>query len=88
MSTPTLPDAAITVKDLFLEMKGLREDLTRVLIHMQSVDTRNENADRFHVDCEARLRGLERFRYTLAGLSILGGGISGYIGYVLGHFVH
>jgi hypothetical protein len=29
---------------------------------MEKVDTRNEAADRMHIDYEARLRALERFR--------------------------
>jgi hypothetical protein len=83
-----LPNGSITVKDLFLELKGLREDLTRVLVHMESVDTRNAAADKAHADFEARIRVLERFRYTLAGLAVVGGSVAGYVGYVLGHYVH
>jgi hypothetical protein len=83
-----LPSGSITIKDLFLEMQGLRADLTRVLTHMERVDTRNETADKMHADFETRLRLLERFRYTLAGLAVLGGVGSGYLGYLLGHFVH
>lgn len=83
-----VPEAMVTAKDLLDELKGLRQDLTRVLVHMESVDTRNANADRLHADYEARLRVLERFRYTLAGLAVIGGTAAGYVGYVLGHFVH
>lgn len=39
-------------------------------------------------DHETRIRLLERFRYTLLGGSILAGGISGYVGYLLGHINH
>lgn len=35
-------------------------------------------------DHEARLRILERFRYTLAGIALVAGGLSGYIGYLVG----
>lgn len=87
MSTP-LPDGLITVKDLFLELKGLRDDLTRVLVHMEAVDTRNTAADRAHLDYEARLRALETFRYKLAGASLIGGVGAGWVGYILGHYVH
>jgi len=87
MTTP-IPDGSITVKDLFLELKGLREDLTRVLVHMEAVDTRNTAADRMHLDYESRLRALETFRYKLAGLSVLGGVGAGWVGYILGHYVH
>ncbi len=87
MTTP-IPDGSITVKDLFIELKGLREDLTRVLVHMEAVDTRNTAADRAHSDYETRLRALETFRYKLAGLSVLGGVGAGWVGYILGHYVH
>lgn len=83
-----IPDGSITVKDLFLELKGLREDLTRVLTHMERVDTRNEAADRSHADYETRLRALETFRYKLAGVSLIGGVGAGWVGYLLGHAVH
>lgn len=39
-------------------------------------------------DHENRLRKLEQFRYTLAGLTIVGGAASGYVGYIIGHVVH
>ncbi len=87
MTTP-IPDGSITVKDLFLELKGLREDLTRVLVHMEAVDTRNTAADRAHTDYETRLRALETFRYKLAGLAVIGGVGAGWVGYILGHYVH
>lgn len=83
-----LPRGDITVKDLFLELQGLRGDLTRVLTHMERVDTRNEAADRAHTDYEIRLRALETFRYKLAGISVVGGVGAGWVGYLLGHFVH
>lgn len=70
------------------ELQGLRGDLTRVLTHIERVDTRNEAADRAHADYEARIRALERFRYGLAGLSMIGGTLAGWLGYLLGHAVH
>ena len=39
-------------------------------------------------DHEARIRALERFRFTLAGLSIVGGIVAGAIGYWVGHVLH
>jgi hypothetical protein len=38
-------------------------------------------------DHESRIRSLERFRYTLAGGSFLGGVLAGFIGYFVGHLV-
>ena len=39
-------------------------------------------------DHEARIRALERFRFTLAGLSIIGGIAAGAVGYWIGHVLH
>jgi hypothetical protein len=39
-------------------------------------------------DHEARLRALERFRWTLVGASLFGGMLSGFAGYLLSHLVH
>lgn len=60
-----IPAGAVTAKDLYDELSGLRRDLTRLLTHMERVDTRNETADRLHTDHESRLRALERWRYAL-----------------------
>ena len=79
---------AVTIGDLYRELVGMRSDLTRVLAHQEATDLINRSADQIHADHEARLRILERFRYTLAGLAAVGGGVMGYVGYVLGHYVH
>lgn len=39
-------------------------------------------------DHETRIRSLERFKWTISGMSFLGGLISGAVGYWLGHVVH
>lgn len=39
-------------------------------------------------DHEFRIRSLERFKWTITGMSFLGGLISGGIGYWLGHLIH
>lgn len=38
-------------------------------------------------DHESRLRALERFRFTIAGASVFGGALSGFVGYWVGHLV-
>ena len=38
-------------------------------------------------DHEFRIRALERFRFTLAGLSVVGGVAAGTVGYWIGHVV-
>jgi len=83
-----LVPGTVTIADLYRELVGMRSDLTRVLTHQEAIDTRNISADRIHADMEARLRVLERFRYTLVGVCVVLSGASGYIGYLLGHAVH
>ena len=39
-------------------------------------------------DHESRIRGLERFKYKIAGLSLFGGMISAIAGYWIGHILH
>lgn len=83
-----LAPGAVTIADLYREMVGMRADVIKALTRIEVLDTRNTSADAIHADVEARLRVLERFRYTLAGLAIIGGAGAGWAGYLLGHFVH
>lgn len=77
------PDAVITLKDVYTQV-------TMLVGHMQAVDTRNALADQLHIDHEARLRALERWRYTLpasvvasvvVGLGSLGTALAALIGH-------
>jgi hypothetical protein len=86
MSDPVL--GGVTIGDLYRELVGMRSDLTRVLAHQEATDLINRSAEQIHADHETRLRALERFRYTLAGLAVIGGAASGWAGYLFGHFVH
>jgi hypothetical protein len=79
---------SVTIGDLYRELVGMRSDLSRVLAHQEATDLINRSADQIHADHETRLRALERFRFTLGGLAIVGGAVSGYVGYLLGHFAH
>lgn len=83
-----LPPGNVTIADIYREMVGMRSDVVRALTRIEVLDVRNVDADRLHTDHEARLRGLERFRYTLGGLALIGGAVAGYVGYLLGHFAH
>ena len=78
----------VTVGDLFREISGLRQDVTKALTRIEVID--NERADQKVTlgDYEQRLRALERFRFTVAGVSIVGGVGAGWIGYLLGHAIH
>ena len=79
---------SVTIGDLYRELVGMRSDLSRVLAHQEATDLINRGAEQIHADHEARLRALERFRFTLGGLAIVGGAAAGYVGYILGHAVH
>jgi hypothetical protein len=83
-----LSTGTVTIGDLYRELVGMRSDLTRVLAHQEATDLINRSADAIHADHETRIRMLERFRYTLAGLAVIGGAASGWVGYLLGHYVH
>lgn len=39
-------------------------------------------------DHENRIRALERFKWTIGGLALAGGVVSGAIGYWIGHIIH
>jgi hypothetical protein len=79
---------SVTIGDLYRELVGMRSDLSRVLAHQEATDLINRGAEQIHADHETRLRALERFRFTLGGLAVVGGAVAGWVGYVLGHYVH
>jgi hypothetical protein len=76
--TAPLPAGTVTIADLYRELTGMRADVTRALTRIEVIDSRD-------TDHEARIRILERFRYTLMGVAVVVGAGSGYIGYLLGH---
>ena len=78
----------VTTADLYRELVGMRSDLTRVLAHQEATDLINRGAEQIHADHEARIRALERFRYTLVGVAIVIGAGGDLIAYFLGHAVH
>ena len=83
-----LAPGSVTIADLYRELIGMRNDINKALTRIEVLDTRHTDIDQLGRDHESRLRALERFRYTLAGMAVLGGAASGYIGYLLGHFAH
>lgn len=83
-----LQPGTVTVADLYREMSGMRAEVGSALTELKVIAERNKGADQIHTDHETRIRMLERFRWTLAGVSLAGGGIAGYIGYLLGHVRH
>jgi hypothetical protein len=69
---PAEPIATVSVLDLFARVVEIQVALGAINERLSDIP-----------DHESRIRLLERFRYTLAGLSIIGGGFAGYIGYLL-----
>ena len=69
------------------DVSALRSDVTKALTHIEVIDVRNQASDEIHRDFEARIRILERFRFTLAGLSVVGGILAGAAGYFVGHMI-
>lgn len=84
-----IPAGAVTTADLYRELVGMRQDVVRALERLAAVDARNVKADTTHADHEARLRSLERFRFTLlgaaAGCSALASTLGTVIGVALTH---
>lgn len=66
----SIPDGAvvITTKEIYEELKGIRSDLQKVA---ETLPSHRETLD----DHEDRIRGLERAKWMVAGVSaFLGGG--------------
>jgi hypothetical protein len=60
MATPQGPPSSnIGLADVYRVLMDLQNTLTRVVTHMERIDTRNEYADKLHNDFEARLRVIE-----------------------------
>lgn len=68
-----LPAGIVTVADLYRELVGMRGDIGAAMVKIEVINTRDQDAARVDADHEARLRTLERFRYTLLGASTLVG---------------
>ena len=62
---------------------------TQVAVVAAKQDNLKDQIDRLPLaDHEARLRALERFKWMLAGASLLGGALAGSIVELLIHFAH
>ena len=89
MTAPELAPGSVTVADLYRELIGLRSDIVRALTRVERIDTVNQAADEIHRDHEMRLRGLESFRWKLAGacltLGAVAGGGAAWVGLAIAH---
>lgn len=77
----------ITAADLYREVTGMRAEVAAALTKLAVIETRNGLSDQAHADQEARLRALERFRYSLMGAAILAGTLAGSISAVISAMV-
>lgn len=66
--------AQITVVDVFAKQIEMGAQLAVITEQLRAIP-----------DHEQRIRALERFRFTVAGLSTIGGIIAGLAGYWVGH---
>lgn len=80
-----LAPGSVTTADLYRELVGMRSDIVRALTRIEVIDARNAIVDKDTADHESRLRTLEKFRYTLLGVALVGGTASGYLGFLIGH---
>lgn len=67
------------------DVSAVRADTAKAITKLEVLD--NRVSESRLGDIEVRIRLLERFRYTLLGVSLIGGIASGFVGYLLGHLV-
>lgn len=60
-----IPPGAVTTADLYRELLGIRTDVVRAMVRLES-------ADEVHKDHEMRLRALEQFKWKLLGAVLAG----------------
>ena len=89
----TADDSPLTIllsqqTQIAADVSSMRVDLGKAMTRLEVVDTWRQGMEHANTDHEARLRLLERFRYTLAGLAVVGGIAAGLIGEVIGHSLH
>ena len=82
MSGPA-PVEAITLTLIYGEFKDMRADVMGALQKVAVFDARFASFDATNTDHEARLRVMERFRYTLMGAAGLAGAASGVVSALL-----
>lgn len=78
-----LAPGAVTIADLYRELVLMRTEVGKALTHIEVINSRNTDADKLHSDHETRIRTLERFRFTLAGLALAGGTAMGLLGAII-----
>jgi len=70
------------------DLAAMRAEVGTLATRLAVIEAAGPGADGWHADMEARLRVVERFKYTLAGLVPTGGVIAGWVGQYLAAHVH
>jgi len=79
---------AVTTADLYRELVGMRQDITKALTRIEVIDSRNNDADKLHSDHESRLRALEAFRWKVTGIAVASSAVVGTVSGVVAAHVH
>lgn len=74
-----LPNAQITIGDLYHELVGVRTDVSKALVSLEVINATNTVADQIHRDHETRLRALEAWRWKLAGVLVVVAILIGFV---------
>lgn len=70
------------------DVSAIRSDVAGAIARLGIVENSGRVTDRDVADHEARIRVLERFRYTLVGAAIILGTLAGYGGSLLAQLAH
>lgn len=70
------------------DVQAMRSDIATAIVDLAVIKTTGQTDRAGIADHEKRLRQLERFRYTLAGIGILAGILAGILGSIIGPHIH
>ena len=71
MRVTELQAGQVTLADLFRVLSAIQGDLSKMATRLEVIDSRNKSADAIHADHETRIRGLEAYRWKLAGIAVI-----------------
>lgn len=70
------------------DLSGVRTEVTKAATSLEVIKASAAIDSELHRDHEARIRALERFRFTLAGVAVVGGAVAGLIGALVERVIH
>ena len=79
---------ALLLQQIATDVTAMRGEVTKAMTRLEVFDTWRTQIVADVSDHETRLRLLERFRYTLAGMAVIGGVAAGLIGDLIGRALH